>query len=147
MTARVPWPYGLDEARAFLDHVAALSEREAEFVIIAADTGPIGGIGFELHAGATVELGYWLAEPWWNRGYASEAARAVIAHAFEAKGHDRMVSRCVLGNEASRRVLIGAGFRPTGIDTCRSVSTGCRHFCQCFELTRREWERLTDPCA
>jgi RimJ/RimL family protein N-acetyltransferase len=143
MTSSIPWPYDLDDARACLDHAGRLDDREAVFAISMPDAGPIGVIGIELKGrGQIAELGYWLGEPWWNRGYASEAAEAVIAHAFQALGHDRMVARCVLGNEASRRLLIGAGFRPTGIDSCRSLSTGSSHVSQCFELTAREWQHL-----
>ncbi len=146
MTARVPWPYDLDDARAFIDHAASLAERGAVFVITGPERELIGTIGIERHdPAAAYELGYWLAEPWWNRGFMGEAARAVVAYAFEEKEYDRLAARCILGNEASRRVLLCLGFRHAGIDRCSSISTNCSPVCQCFEITRRDWQHLQRP--
>jgi RimJ/RimL family protein N-acetyltransferase len=142
-TSRIPWPYDLDDARAFIDYSLALGERESVFVITREESGPIGAIGFELagRSGAA-ELGYWLAEEWWNCGYATEAARAVVAYAFSDRGHDRLQARCLIGNEASRRVLVAAGFRPAGIGFCRTIHAPRPVISHLFELSSREWFRL-----
>ncbi len=103
----------------------------------------IGSIGIERNdPAAAYELGYWLAEPWWNRGLMGEAARAVVAYAFEEKECDRLTARCILGNEASQRVLLGLGFRHAGIDRCFSISTNCSSVCQCFEIAHSDWHHL-----
>jgi ribosomal-protein-alanine N-acetyltransferase len=56
-----------------------------------------------------VEIGWRLARPAWGRGYATEAARAVIDHAFAAEpaglGLDELVSFTSVGNLRSRRVM------------------------------------------
>jgi RimJ/RimL family protein N-acetyltransferase len=142
-TSRVPWPYDLDDARAFIEHARTIDDRESIFVVLADREGLIGAIGVELQAlGGVAEIGYWLAETFWNRGLTTESVRAVITHAFADKGHDRLVARCHLGNEASRRVLLAAGFRPTGAGLCHSVHHDRPVTCQTFELTSREWSRL-----
>jgi [ribosomal protein S5]-alanine N-acetyltransferase len=66
----------------------------------------------------TRELGYWIAEPMWNRGYATEVVGELIRFAFE---HDaqRVQARVIVGNTASVRVLEKAGFQHEG--TMRSA--------------------------
>jgi RimJ/RimL family protein N-acetyltransferase len=97
----------------------------------------VGVIGYE--GSPDPELGYWLDEPLWGKGIVSEAARAVVEHAF-AKSHlDRLLSRCILGNEPSRRILVGLGFRPVGISSVYSSARGCDVVSQKFELTSKEW--------
>lgn len=48
----------------------------------------LGGIGVE-HG----ELGYWLAEPHWSKGYETEAARAIADHAFGVMDLKPMIAR------------------------------------------------------
>jgi RimJ/RimL family protein N-acetyltransferase len=52
-----------------------------------------------------VEIGWRLALPFWGCGYATEAARAVVAYGFEALGLEEIVSFTVPGNVRSRRVM------------------------------------------
>lgn len=73
----------------------------------------IGGVG--LHpAGDERELGYWLTPDAWGRGYATEAARAMVAIGRHALGLRRIVSAYFLDNPASVNVLAKLGFRFTG---------------------------------
>jgi RimJ/RimL family protein N-acetyltransferase len=52
-----------------------------------------------------VEIGWRLAPSFWGCGYATEGARAVVAHGFGALGLDEIVSFTVPGNVRSRRVM------------------------------------------
>lgn len=52
-----------------------------------------------------VEIGWRLAHQFWNRGYATEAARAVMASGFETLGLDEIVSFTTSDNERSWRVM------------------------------------------
>jgi ribosomal-protein-alanine N-acetyltransferase len=58
----------------------------------------------ELDHGRETEVGYHLLREFHGRGIATEAARGVIEHAFDALGHDRIVSLIRPDNLASRRV-------------------------------------------
>ncbi|HEX2559144.1 GNAT family N-acetyltransferase [Phenylobacterium sp.] len=58
-------------------------------------------------------LGYWFDEAFWGRGFAREAAGAVVAFTFGRLGFDHMVSGCLAENTGSARVLEMLGFRPT----------------------------------
>lgn len=116
--ARVPWPYTPDDARAFVEK--APDHRLPSFLITAPDTGKqgtggsriIGGCGLSLLDGE-VNLGYWITAEEHGRGYATEAARAVLSLA-RALGHGRIVAHHFVDNAASGRVLEKVGFRRTG---------------------------------
>lgn len=79
-----------------------------------------------------LELGFHLRPEHWGQGYATEAARAVIAHAFSTAGAEGLVAGHHPQNEASRRVLERLGFRhthderyaPTGLDHPSYVLAG-----------------------
>ncbi|MEO5824054.1 MAG: GNAT family N-acetyltransferase [Vicinamibacteraceae bacterium] len=58
-----------------------------------------------------VEIGWRLAAPQWDRGYATEAARAVLAHAWGVLGVDEVVSFTTAGNDRSRAVMTRIGMR------------------------------------
>lgn len=65
--------------------------------------------------GPEVALGYAFGSAYWGRGYATEAASAVIAEAFGALGMDRLVAITREANLGSRRVLAKLGFREQGL--------------------------------
>ncbi|MDO5117508.1 MAG: GNAT family N-acetyltransferase [Eggerthellaceae bacterium] len=58
-------------------------------------------------------LGYWLAEPYWNRGYTTEAAQAVIDWAWKQTDARLITTSHYLFNDASRRVIEKCGFTYT----------------------------------
>jgi [ribosomal protein S5]-alanine N-acetyltransferase len=65
--------------------------------------------------GPDVALGYAFGARWWGRGYATEAARAVVAEAFGELGMDRLVAITREANLGSRHVLEKLGFRMEGV--------------------------------
>lgn len=108
--ARAPWPYTLDDARSF----AALPQdmRLPHFLVTLPGIGVIGSAGMGEHEGEP-ELGYWIARAHWGRGYATEAAAAVLRIA-RTLGHRRVVAGHFTDNPASGKVLRKLGFVPTG---------------------------------
>jgi len=52
-----------------------------------------------------VEIGWRLGRAHWNQGYATEAARATLAFAWDPVGLDRVVSVHAVGNDASGNVM------------------------------------------
>src|SRR5262249_1767596 len=74
------------------------------------DGEPRGFIGL-IPEGHMAELSYILAQEAWGRGYASEAARAVIESAMELSGVDRIWAMCDVGNLGSARVLEKVGMQ------------------------------------
>lgn len=53
----------------------------------------------------SMELGYWIGKPYWNQGYCTEAARAVLKYGFEILGLHRIFARHFARNPASGRIL------------------------------------------
>ena len=110
--ARAPWPYGPDQARDFA--ARPQDPRLPHFFVSNAANGElIGSVGLGRDDDARTELGYWIARPHWGRGYAPEAARAVLRLA-RTLGHRQLVAGHFVYNPASGRVLAKIGFRPTG---------------------------------
>ncbi len=109
--ARLPFPYALSDAEFFVEEIVPTAE-EACFAI-EADGTFIGVVGLHFNDGQVPELGYWLGEPFWGQGYASEAARALVAEA-RAAGATALRSRALKENAGSRNVLRKAGFTETG---------------------------------
>lgn len=113
MLASAPWPYREEDAREFA--ATPVSRNSLRFVItLPGQHGAplIGTIGIESGKHGW-ELGYWLARPYWGRGYATEAGRAVIEIA-STLGIDHIQAGYALDNPASGRVLAKIGFRETG---------------------------------
>ena len=64
-----------------------------------------------------VEIGYWTVEEQRNKGYATEAARAVVQFAFEQAGQEELVAIVSRENISSRRVVEKLGFEYCGVRT------------------------------
>jgi RimJ/RimL family protein N-acetyltransferase len=140
-TARIPHPYGVADARAFL----AKSSRdpgEPTFLITLSDGTLIGGCGIGASSGPDPELGYWIGVPYWGRGYVTEAARALIDHAFGELGCERLSGRARVSNPASRRVLEKCGFQWTGVSLIRIRALKSSAPVDCFRLDRGLWASL-----
>lgn len=74
----------------------------------------IGEISLHLKPKAAAELGYWVGQPFWNRGLATEAIAAVTAFGFNKLGLLRIYAECDSANTASLKVLSKNNFRETG---------------------------------
>ena len=117
--ATAPWPYGLRDAEAFL--AQPRDPALPSFLIFErTDSDPrlVGSCGLGRRPSGAVELGYWIARPFWGRGYATEAATALIDIA-RTLGFTRLEGSHFLDNPASGRVLEKLGFEPLGITAPR----------------------------
>lgn len=112
--AKVPWPYTAEDARWFASQPQ--HPRCPHFLVTlptsAEPARVIGCIGLAEDR-EDVELGYWFAREHWGKGYATEAARAVVRLA-RVLGHRELVAGHFIDNPASGAVLRKAGFVPTG---------------------------------
>lgn len=113
--ATAPWPYSVRDAEAFL-----ASPRDPilpSLLIFARGQGApqlVGSCGLGRRPSGSVEIGYWIAKPFWGRGYATEACAALIEMA-RTLGLTSLEGSHFLDNPASRRVLEKLGFEPLGI--------------------------------
>jgi len=113
--AAVPWPYSMRDAEAFL-----ASPRDPvlpSLLIFERGAGApqlVGACGLGRRPSGAVEMGYWIARPFWGRGFASEAGTALIDIA-RTLGLASLEGSYFLDNPASARVLEKLGFEPLGI--------------------------------
>jgi len=85
------------------------------------------------------ELGYWLAQPVWGRGLATEAARAVVDFGFRSLGLVRIYAQVLADNRASLHVLDKLGMVNEGTKR-RHIRKGRRlHDVVFYGLLRTEW--------
>ncbi|HEY8600477.1 MAG TPA: GNAT family protein [Thermomicrobiales bacterium] len=103
-----------DFVQIFLDQQAARPRHKFQLAVTTrADGQMIGNCGIRLAApGARVgDIGYELAPDRWGRGYATEAAGAILAFGFTELGLHRVWASCVADNAASAHVLMKLGLR------------------------------------
>jgi RimJ/RimL family protein N-acetyltransferase len=143
MLARMPHPYGEAEALAFIAGRAA-KPGECQYAIALADSGAfIGAAGLQpsRHAPGSLEIGYWIGEPHWGMGYATEAAHALVDLAFRATDIEVLHASCRLINPASRRVIQKCGFQHAGQGMIDSLTAG-RVAVERYTLDRGTWVSL-----
>jgi RimJ/RimL family protein N-acetyltransferase len=122
MLCKAPWPYREEDARASAARPA--EKGLTRFAITLPGAGGsrmIGTIGIG-DPGEGPEIGYWIARPFWGRGYATEAGRGILSVA-RMLGHRTIRAAHAIDNPASGKVLRKLGFRPTG-ETCTEHSAG-----------------------
>lgn len=109
-----PCPYGPDDAHAYLHRLR--TRTLPDFLAFARTGGAprlIGGCAITRRPDARLELGFWIARPYWGLGFATEAAHAVM-HIARSTGITPVHAAPMLDNPASIRVLRKLGFAPTG---------------------------------
>jgi RimJ/RimL family protein N-acetyltransferase len=140
-TARIPHPYALADAKQFIAS-AKTSADELVFLVTLANSGVVGACGIARLDGQSPELGYWLGVRHWGQGYATEAVRAVIDHAFTQLAYDALAASARVTNPASRRVLEKCGFQWTGAGLCRVRALASSVPIDRFRLDRGLWASL-----
>jgi RimJ/RimL family protein N-acetyltransferase len=113
---RMPHPYLVEDARAFIDRVQRQSPR-ADFSI-EVDGEVVGGIGLVVGADierCSAEVGYWVGRAYWNRGLATAALERICRYGFEELGLSRIFATPIAWNPASFKVLEKVGFQREGI--------------------------------
>ncbi len=116
-TMRMPYPCYVEYIENWIKKdIHAGGENSGYFVISLNETNNIiGVIGLEVdleHERA--ELGYWLGLDYWNKGYCTEAARAILEYGFNALHLKRIWTFYIEGNSASGRVLEKIGMQYEG---------------------------------
>lgn len=118
-TLNIPHPYPDGAASLWIaSHVPAwLDQTGVTFAITDRMIGDLmGAIGLVCNTShASGELGYWVAKEHWKRGYCTEAARAVLAFAFDSLDLHRVHATHFVRNPASGRVMQKLGMQFEGI--------------------------------
>jgi len=117
-TLYLPHPYTEQSA---IDWIAThadnfRNDERYEFAITDRETGTVyGAIGLshnKIHRKGS--LGYWIGEPYWGNGYATEAALALVHWAFSVRGFHKVYASHFDFNQASGRVMQKIGMNLVG---------------------------------
>jgi len=141
-TAFIPHPYPDGAAAAWIAAQARDRAAACEFtyaVTLAGDDLLVGAIGLRPLPGEHEHFGYWIGRAHWGRGYATAAARAVIALAFSLLDLERLTVSHLTRNPASGRVLEKCGMRLLRTEL-RAHRGADEPFCV-RALTREDWEQ------
>ncbi|GLS30357.1 Protein N-acetyltransferase, RimJ/RimL family [Mesorhizobium albiziae] len=141
MLARMPFPYGETEARAFLSMTKERRTAGCSYALTLAESGAFIGCAGLNGTDRGLELGYWIGEPYWKRGYATEAAHALVDLAFRATAIDLLHVSCRVINPASRRVIHKCGFQYAGQGMLNSIVAG-QVPVERYHLDRKTWVSL-----
>lgn len=118
-TLSLPYPYTKECAEEWIKHQKENLnvDKSYEFAVTSIETGELYGCVSLSHSltHRNGELGYWIGEPYWGNGYATEAAEAMIAFAFQEKEYHRVYARHFASNPASGRVMEKAGMMYEGV--------------------------------
>ena len=140
-TARIPHPYRISDAEAFLASVNQ-NGGESVFLITLQNGTPIGACGMTPQERQPHELGYWLGVNYWGKGYATEALHALVDYAFTDLEFDSLQAGARVTNPASRRVLEKCGFQWTGVGLYRIRALASSAPIDRFRLERGIWSSL-----
>ena len=121
-----------------------MTERKDSDFAISSDSEIIGGIGFNQKSDVfskSAEIGYWVAEPFWGQGIATEALTAIISYAFSKFDLIRIYAAPFESNPASSRVLEKAGFQYEGRLRKSVVKNGIVMDQLLYSILKEEWEQ------
>ena len=144
MVSRIPHPYTRADAETFVRTAAKRGNGNCVYAITETETGKLlGCCSLETTAdGKALELGYWIGEPFWGRGVATEAVHALVDMAFRTRDIEHIDARCRVINPASRRVLQKSGFQFQGTGMIPVLAINASAAVEWFRLDRKTWISL-----
>lgn len=123
----LPYPYTPADGEDYIRSMLAADENKTFAFAITVDDLVIGSIGVfrceNIHF-RTAELGYYIGEPYWGRGYATGAVRQACRYVFAHTDILRIFAEPFARNAASCRVLEKAGFQLEGTLRSNAVKNG-----------------------
>lgn len=144
-TLNIPHPYedGMAEEWIARTHDAfARGDQISLAVTLRADEQSrlIGAVGLVMNEqNHAAELGYWIGKPYWNNGYGTEAARALVAYGFHHLGLNRIQARHMTSNPASGRIMQKLGMSYEGTHRQAALRFGKYDDLATYAILRSEY--------
>jgi RimJ/RimL family protein N-acetyltransferase len=147
MLGSMPHPYTAADAQAFLKKAEDGGDLGCVYAVTRAGSGEFMGVCGLHEDPARFELpfiGYWLGEPYWGRGYATEAARAMTGLFFKVTDRPQLMITCRTDNIASRRVIekCGGVYWKSGESLNKVLNV--LHQVDHFRVTLESWMAVAD---
>ena len=144
----VAFPYTKKDAEWWVNHCKEEQKKKPrenyEFgIVIKPGKEVVGGVGLskvDLGQG-TADIGYWIGEDFWRKGYVSEAIIKLIEYAFNELELRRLKIPAFVENEGSNGLAKKLGFKFEGTlrKACKAKSTGKIHDENIYGLLKEEW--------
>lgn len=104
----IPYPYQEPDAAFRISYIVRGFKEKSRYIFAIIQDDPeafIGEVSLHLHPDEPyAELGYWIGEPYWSKGYATEASKAIIKFGFEQLNLELIFATCHAENGASCKV-------------------------------------------
>ena len=142
-TLSIPHPYeeGMAEAWILSQRQLYLAGVVASFALVLQETRELAGaIGLHIEPRhLRAELGYWIGVPFWNRGYATEAGRAMLEFAFGVLELHRVHASHFTRNPASGAVMRKLGMSHEGRMRQHVLKDGVFEDLEFYSILRSEY--------
>jgi RimJ/RimL family protein N-acetyltransferase len=142
-TARIPHPYPPGSAERFIYAAREGNASGRELTLVMTPTkgkrDAIGSISLEARGRDRLALGFVLAPELWGKGFATEAALAMIDAGFGLTSAVEILASVMIENAASKSVLEKCGFAHLGMGLQGAPARGGMAPCHSFRLDREAW--------
>nr|WP_315031970.1 GNAT family N-acetyltransferase [uncultured Chryseobacterium sp.] len=117
LTSNIPYPYTENDAKFWLKMAKEAFEENSgyTFGIRNKEGQIIGAIGLHDREDDKAELGYWIGIPYWNKGYVTEAAQAIVDFGFKELNFNKIFATHFIHNPASGRIMEKIGMEKEAI--------------------------------
>ncbi len=137
----LPYPYTEKDGLDYISAMLSANEDDTFAFAVTADNKVVGSIGVfrqgNIHK-QTAELGYYVAEEYWNRGIMTVAVKQICEYVFSKSDILRIYAEPFAYNIASCRVLEKAGFQYEGTLRSNAVKNGEVIDMKMYSLLRTE---------
>ena len=142
-TMTIPHPYedGMAEEWIAGEEAAGKDGKAITLaIVLRGDESLTGAIGLKIQSQHDkAELGYWIGKPFWNRGYATEAARALLDYGFRELGLNRVHAAHMARNPSSGRVMEKLGMVYEGTARQDLKKGGAYEDLVSYAILRNDW--------
>lgn len=142
-TLNIPHPYidGMAEAWINTHKDNLINEKSITYAIVKKETDELmGAISLminKIHKKA--ELGYWIGVPYWNKGYCTEASRAIVELGFKELNLNRIYALAMESNAGSWRVMEKVGMRYEGTRREDVIKDGIPMDLKSYAILRKDF--------
>lgn len=147
-TLNLPFPYTEKDAVYWVNLANQGLKNKTHFIFairLKENDAFMGGIGLTVEQRFfRSEIGYWIAEPFWNNGFTTEAAKAIINFGFKELGLNKLTSSHLEKNFASGKVMIKCGMKKEGELKEHICKNSVFHTLVLYGLTKADYNMETN---
>lgn len=144
-TLNLPFPYAEKDAIYWINLANQGFKNGTNIIFgikLKTDDQFIGGIELNIERRFNrAEIGYWIAEPFWRKGYATEAIKSIMKYGFEHLDLNKFTSSYLAKNPVSGKVMENSGMTKEGELKEHILKKSEYHDLIVFGLTKEQYEK------